>query len=65
MPRRTAGKLSPLKAAKVFSAKKEVTEKDAKKLKPLTRYWKHRLEADNWFILGVGALLGFALGLLV
>ena len=53
-----------MKAAKVFRSKK-VTKSDAKKLKPLTRYWEDRLEKDNWFILGVGALLGFALGLLV
>lgn len=65
MPRRTAGKLSPQKAATVLGAKKEVTRSDAKKLRPLTRYWKNRLEKDNWFILVVGALFGFALGLLV
>lgn len=34
------GKLSPQKAAKVFGAKKEVTEKDAKKLANLFRWRK-------------------------
>lgn len=52
-----------MKASKVFKTNK-VTKAEAKKLKPLTRYWERRMEADNWFILAVGALLGFALGLL-
>lgn len=51
------------KASKVFATEK-VTKEDAKQLSPLTKYWANRLEADNWFILGIGALLGFALGLL-
>lgn len=39
MPNKT-GKLSPKKASKVFSAKKEVTVKDAKKLSNLFKWRK-------------------------
>lgn len=57
------------RTVKVLGAKVHVTKKDAKKLRPLAQYRKGRLiearNSDNWFILGVGALLGFALGLLV
>lgn len=46
----------------VFGAKVPVTKKDAKKLAPLTRYWRRRFFWDNWFILAFGAFLGFILG---
>lgn len=53
------------KTAKLFGAKKEVTKKDAKKLVPLSRYWNNKLNRDNWYILYIGMLLGFLLGLIV
>ncbi len=43
----------------------KITESDAKKLRPLTRYWKNKLSRDNWIILSLGVVLGFALGLIV
>lgn len=56
------------KTVKVLGAKKEVTRSDAKKAKPLVRYWSKRLKearySDNWFILGFGVLLGFILGVM-
>lgn len=57
------------KAKKVFSAKKEISKSDAKKLRPLKKFWSKKLkearESDNWFILFIGAFLGFVLGLIV
>lgn len=44
--------------AKVLGAKKEVTKSDAKKLKPLTRYWKNRLNSDNLNVFGMGIVTG-------
>lgn len=56
MPRTPRMKL----ARTVFKSKK-VTRADAKKLTPLTRYWSNRMNRDNWYILALGAVLGFLL----
>lgn len=61
MPKKTSIK----KTKEVFGAKVEVTEKDAQKLAPLTRYWRQRFFWDNWFIIAFGGFLGFCLGLMV
>lgn len=50
---------------RVLGAKVEVTEKDAQKLAPLTRYWRQRFFWDNWFIIAFGGFLGFCLGLMI
>lgn len=47
-------------ASKVFKSKK-VTKADAKKLKPLTKYWDERMNRDNWYILALGFCLGVLL----
>lgn len=56
------------KTAKVLGAKKEVTKKDARQVKPLVKYWEKRLkdarDSDNTFILLFGAFLGFILGII-
>lgn len=56
---------APKAVKELFKAKKEVTVKDAKKLKPLTRYWKGRLiearNSDNWRVFFVGVVIGAAL----
>ena len=61
MPRRTSAKVTK----KVLGAKVEVTEKDDKKVSPLTKYWSSRLkearDSDNWAILLVGIVIGSAL----
>jgi hypothetical protein len=53
---------APKEVEKLFEAKKEVTKKDAKKLKPLTKYWFNRLKkarlSDNQEMLTIGFLLG-------
>ena len=41
---------------------KKITKSDRKKLKPLTHYWQHKMWSDNWYILGLGVVLGFVLG---
>lgn len=56
---------APETVKELFNAKKKVTKKDAKKLKPLTRYWAKRLSRDNWFVLSFGAFLGFVLGVIM
>lgn len=59
------GKLSPQKAAKVFSAKKEVTEGDAKKLSNLLAWRKaedKRIRlSDNLEVFAMGIVVGGAL----
>lgn len=52
-------------AKAILGGKKEITKSDAKKLAPLTRYWKQRFIWDNWYILSFGAFIGFVLGLMV
>lgn len=60
--------MSIKKTKRVLGAKKEVTKKDAKKVKPLLKYWSKRLKkarySDNWFVLGFGVFLGFVLGVI-
>jgi len=50
------------KAVRVLGAKKEVTEKDAKKASPLVKYWAKRLKearvSDNVLVYSKGILLG-------
>lgn len=59
------GKLSPQKAAKVFGAKKEVTEKDAKKLSNLLAWRKaedKRIRlSDNLEVFFIGFVAGASL----
>jgi len=59
------GKLSPQKAAKVFSAKKEVTEGDAKKLSNLFKWRKaedKRIRlSDNLEVFFMGFVAGASL----
>lgn len=45
--------------------KSVITNSDAKKLRPLTRYWKNKLSRDNWIILSIGVVLGFVLGVIL
>ena len=53
---------------KLFGAKKHISKADAKKLKNLVpfklRERRKIMWSDNWQIFSLGALLGFALGLL-
>jgi hypothetical protein len=53
---------APKQVEKLFETKKEVTKKDAKKLKPLTKYWFNRLKkarlSDNQEMITIGFLLG-------
>ncbi len=57
-----------MKMKKVFSAKKEVTKSDAKKLKNLLK-WRLNEDmkirfSDNWYVLSFGVFIGFILGLM-
>lgn len=56
---------APKAVKELFKAKKEVTVKDAKRLKPLTNYWAGRLkearDSDNWRVFFVGVVIGAAL----
>lgn len=55
--------------AKLFKAKKVVTRKDAKKLKPLTKWLKGVQESDNaivrarWMVIGAALLATIFLAL--
>lgn len=55
MPRKTAGRIVAKKSAKQIAAA----------TKNIMAWERKQAFRDNWFILAVGALLGFALGLLV
>lgn len=50
------------KTKRVLGAKVEVTEKDAKKVSPLTNYWAGRLRtarhSDNWPVFAFGIQFG-------
>lgn len=52
-------------AKEILGGKAEISESDARKLAPLTRYWKRQFAYDNWFILLFGGFLGFCLGLMI
>lgn len=53
------------KTKRVLGAKVKVTKSDAKKLKPLTKYWDERMNRDNWYILALGFCLGLLLSAIV
>lgn len=46
------------KTAKLFKAKKEVTKKDAKKLKPLTKWLKAVQKSDNKKVAAYNMVIG-------
>ena len=56
MPRKT-GKIVP-RTVKAFSAKKEVTEKDAKKLKPLTKWLEKKVKSNDTEVFFMGFVTG-------
>ena len=52
------------KTANVFSAKKEITKSDAKKLAPLSRFWEKQKLSDNGVVRMEGVVIGVALTLI-
>lgn len=49
---------APKEVERLFDAKVEVTEKDAKKMNPLTKFWKGKMTHAYKFGLAHGILLG-------